>query len=73
MWVVDPKALTLRSQAVKVAGAEGNDAVIVGGLKAGDLVVTAGVHVLNAGQKVKLFVDPSAPVAQAPGTPVHAK
>ena len=49
--------MLFRSQ---VAGADGNEAVISGGLAAGTTVVTAGVHVLNPGQKVKLYVDPGA-------------
>jgi hypothetical protein len=31
----------------------------------GDRVVTAGVHVLSAGQKVRLYADPEAPVVSA--------
>ena len=34
---------------------DGNDAVIQSGLQAGQQVVVAGVHVLNAGQKVTVF------------------
>jgi hypothetical protein len=38
------------------------------------MVVTAGVHVLTPGQKVKLFVDPSAASATtAAATPVTVK
>ena len=40
------------------------------------LVVTAGVHVLNPGQKVKFYVDPGAsqaPTAPANGTAVSVK
>jgi len=60
VWVVDRngESMTVRSQPVQLAGADGNEAVIAGGLKAGQIVVSAGVHVLNPGQKVKLYVDP---------------
>lgn len=64
VWVVDRASMTVRSQVVQVAGADGNDAVISTGLTPGQVVVTAGVHVLNPGQKVKFYVDPGAPPAQ---------
>lgn len=67
VWLVDPASMTVRSQAVQVAGADGNDAVIAGGLAPGQIVVTAGVHVLSPGQKVRFYRDPGAPAgASAP-------
>jgi RND family efflux transporter MFP subunit len=53
VWVWDPQSSTVSAQSVKVAGAQGNDAVVVAGLKPGQVVVTAGTHVLQPGQKVK--------------------
>jgi membrane fusion protein, multidrug efflux system len=38
-----------------VAGADGNEMVIVAGLKPGEEVVATGVHVLSPGQKVTRF------------------
>jgi multidrug efflux system membrane fusion protein len=75
VWVVDKATMTIASRAVQIAGADGNDVVVSGGLAAGQLVVTAGVHVLNPGQQVKLYVDPAAPpvATAATGTPVSAK
>lgn len=73
VWVVEPGAMTVKPRAVKVVGAQGNDAVITGGLAPGDIVVTAGVHVLNPGQKVKFFAEPQGPLAQGPGTPVTVR
>ena len=73
VWVLDRPTMTVQPQPVQVAGADGNEAVIAAGLSAGQTVVTAGVHVLSPGQKVKLYVDPSAPVAAASGTAVTAK
>ena len=58
VWVVDPMRSTVSLQAVQVAGADGNEVVIGAGLTAGQIVVTAGVHVLSPGQKVKLYVEP---------------
>ncbi len=66
VWIVDAGSMTAVSRIVSVGGAEGNDAVIVAGLAPGDRVVTAGVHVLSPGQKVRLYADPEAPVASAP-------
>ena len=60
VWVVDRASMTVKPVPVLVAGADGNEAVITGGLAPGLIVVTAGVHVLNPGQKVKLYVDPGA-------------
>jgi RND family efflux transporter MFP subunit len=76
VWVVDRTSMTVQPQPVQVAGADGNEAVIAGGLSAGQVVVTAGVHVLNPGQKVKFYVDPGAPNAAASAasaTPVAVK
>lgn len=65
VWVVERASMTVRSQDVELAGADGNDAVISAGLAPGQIVVTAGVHVLNPGQKVKFYVDPG--ISSAPG------
>ena len=78
VWLVDRASMTVKAQPVTLAGADGNEAVITGGLAPGQVVVTAGVHVLNPGQKVKLYVDPGAPLASASagsstGTPVTVK
>lgn len=75
VWVLDKATMTVRSQAVQVATADGNDAVIASGIAPGMLVVTAGVHVLSPGQKVTIYQDRNAPAmaatpaAAAPATP----
>lgn len=74
VWLVDRATMTVKVQPVQLAGADGNDAVITAGLTPGMVVVTAGVHVLTPGQKVKFYVDPGAPPASAAsGTPVSVK
>lgn len=74
VWLVDRSSMTVKPQVVQVAGADGNDAVVTAGLAPGQVVVTAGVHVLNPGQKVKFYVDPGAPsTAAASGVPVSVK
>ena len=71
VWLVDRGNMTVKSQTVTLAGADGNEAVVTSGLAPGQVVVTAGVHVLNPGQKVKFYVDPGAPSASAAsGVPV---
>lgn len=71
VWLVDPDTMTVRTQRVQVAGADGNLAVIAGGLAEGQRVVTAGVHVLTPGQKVTLYAEPRATGA-APASPAAA-
>jgi membrane fusion protein, multidrug efflux system len=61
VWVLDKSTMTLASQPVEVASADGNEAVISSGLQPGMLVVSAGVHVLSQGQKVALYQDRTAP------------
>ncbi|MEW6704545.1 MAG: efflux RND transporter periplasmic adaptor subunit [Pseudomonadota bacterium] len=58
VWLVDKASMTVRPQPIQVAGAEGNAVLVSAGLTAGQTVVTAGVHVLTPGQKVKLYVEP---------------
>ncbi|CAN5869290.1 efflux RND transporter periplasmic adaptor subunit [soil metagenome] len=73
VWVLDKDTMTVRSQPVQVATADGNAAVISGGLAPGMMVVVAGVHVLQPGQKVSIYQDKNAPapaVAPAPAAAV---
>jgi membrane fusion protein, multidrug efflux system len=58
VWVFDDVTSTVSLHPVQVAGADGNEVVIAGGLVPGQTVVTAGVHVLTAGQKVRLYLEP---------------
>jgi len=55
VWVLDPANMTVNIQAVQVGTVDGNEVVILSGLKAGQQVVGAGVHVLSPGQKVTLY------------------
>ena len=55
VWLWDEASGTVKSQSVQVAGADGNEAVIAGGLRGGEQVVVAGVHVLTDGQKVTRY------------------
>jgi RND family efflux transporter MFP subunit len=59
VWVVDKATMTVKRQTIQVGGAEGNSVVVTGGLSPGQTVVTAGVHVLTPGLKVKLYGEPA--------------
>ena len=54
VWVLYKASMTLKLQAEQVATADGNEAAISSGLLHGGMVVSAGVHVLSPGQKVKI-------------------
>ncbi len=72
VWVYEADKGTVRSQVVQVATADGNEAVIVGGLTPGMQVVSTGVHVLTPGQKVVVYQEKSA-VAQTNQAQVATK
>jgi membrane fusion protein, multidrug efflux system len=57
VWLLDKGQMTVRTQPVVVAGADGNSVVIRQGVKAGDEVVVAGTHALTPGLKVKPFIE----------------
>jgi RND family efflux transporter MFP subunit len=53
VWLVENGAVRLVP--VQLGGALGNDIVVTGGVKPGQTVVTAGVHLLKNGQKVRIL------------------
>jgi RND family efflux transporter MFP subunit len=63
VWVVDPVQQVVRSRPIEVGGAQGNEVIVRAGLQPGEQVVTAGVHVLSEGQRVRLPA--AAPAAAA--------
>ncbi len=73
-WIVDPASGTVRRSQVRVANVAGNEIVIDEGLKPGDQIVTAGVHQLKEGQKVRRLSDatelaPASPATVRPADP----
>jgi len=54
VWIVDPQTSTVSSHEIKVASKNGGTFTVAEGLDAGMRVVTAGVHSLSEGQKVKV-------------------
>ena len=71
VWLLDKATMTLRSQPIQIATIDGNDAVVAAGLEPGMLVVSAGVHVLSAGQKVSIYKSnvPVSPINKAQAAP----
>lgn len=53
VWVVEQGVVHLAP--VRVEGPSGNEIVLAGGVRPGQAVVTAGVHVLSEGQKVRIL------------------
>ena len=63
VWLLDAATMTVKPQPVQIAGADGNLVLVGGGVQPGQEVVTAGVHVLTAGMKVKRYIEPVRPAA----------
>ena len=53
VWVLDPHASTVARRQVTLGGTRKYQVQIASGLREGELVVSAGVHLLHPGQKVK--------------------
>jgi multidrug efflux system membrane fusion protein len=54
VWVVDPKTSSVAARNVKLGSAQNDSVLVVEGLAGGETVVSAGVHMLQPGQRVKL-------------------
>lgn len=55
VWIVDPETMQVKKVAVTVTRLSGQSIHITQGVKPGDRIVTAGVHFLHEGQKIKLL------------------
>ncbi|MET0357221.1 MAG: efflux RND transporter periplasmic adaptor subunit [Cellvibrio sp.] len=64
VWVIEKSAVKLVP--VQVGGVSGNDVLLTGGVSAGQFVVTAGVHVLNPGQRVSILEPETKPQIEEP-------
>ncbi len=73
VWLLDRATMSVKVQPVSVAGADGNTVVVGSGLAGGDTVVTAGVHTLHPGQKVKLYETAAAPGSGAAVAPAASR
>ncbi|MDK2126297.1 efflux RND transporter periplasmic adaptor subunit [Parachitinimonas caeni] len=68
VWVVDPRSSTVNLREVKIVGVRDNQMTVIGGLQEGEQVVTAGVHMLHPGQKVRLAESQRSESQPAPAT-----
>ena len=59
VWLVDPKSLQVSLRTVELDRYASSSVVVSQGIEPGELVVTAGVHALRPGQKVRLLGRPS--------------
>lgn len=55
VWVVDPRTGAVAARPIKVNAAYKDSVQVAEGVEEGDVVVTAGAHLLYAGQKVKVM------------------
>jgi RND family efflux transporter MFP subunit len=67
VWLVDEKASRVSTRAVELGGAHNDEVLVTGGLKGGETVVTAGVHMLHDGQLVTAVAAPVAKTAAVQG------
>lgn len=72
VWVLDKATMTVKSQPVQIATADGNEVVIASGLQPGMMIVTAGVHVLSPGQKVTVWQEKTSAAPTLAAQPVTA-
>jgi RND family efflux transporter MFP subunit len=57
IWLIDPQTQTVSPREVRILERSATSVLVANGIKAGDRVVSAGVHSLQPGQKVKLDED----------------
>ncbi|MCU0756775.1 MAG: efflux RND transporter periplasmic adaptor subunit [Xanthomonadales bacterium] len=72
VWVVDREPLTVSPRPVTLGKFREDGAEVLEGLAEGELIVTAGVHLLQPGQKVRLLDGAGASPATAPSAPAQA-
>lgn len=55
IWIVDPQNMTVSLHKIETARFDPDTVIVNHGLETGQIVVTAGVHALHPGQKVRLL------------------
>jgi RND family efflux transporter MFP subunit len=65
VWVIDPVSSQVSAHPVTLGSAQDDSVLVASGLSGGETVVTAGVHMLHAGQKVKSVGAPAPVIAKA--------
>lgn len=65
VWVVDPKSSRVSLRSVTLGSPQDDTVIVTGGLVGGETVVSAGVHMLQPGQRVMLPVQAAAAASSA--------
>jgi RND family efflux transporter MFP subunit len=68
VWKFDAASSTVRRARVEIANVAGNEIVLGTGVAPGDVIVTAGVHQLKDGQKVRLLTEATQLAPAGPST-----
>lgn len=68
VWVLDGASMTVKPQSVTTSEVNGNIVMVSSGIKPGQEIVTAGVHVLTPGQKVRRLQEAAALTPAGAGT-----
>jgi RND family efflux transporter MFP subunit len=55
VWIVDPASLTVSLRNIEFRRFDSDTVLIARGIETGDIVVTAGVHALHPGQRIRLL------------------
>lgn len=58
-WVLDRKTMTVQPRQVRIGAPRGDTVAVLAGLKPGETIVTAGVHLLRAGERVRIAQVPA--------------
>lgn len=58
-WVLDRKTMTVRPRAVRIGSPKGDTLTVLAGLRPGETIVTAGIHLLRAGETVRIAEVPA--------------
>jgi RND family efflux transporter MFP subunit len=58
IWIVDPEKLTVALHNVRTVSFDPDVVIVEHGIETGDIVITAGVHALHPGQRVRLLPSP---------------
>lgn len=73
VYVVDTGSMTARQRRIGIGPVNGEDVIVTSGLKAGDLVVSAGAPYLREGTKVRIVTDIKAARAETAAADAAAR
>lgn len=58
-WVLDRQSMTVQPRTVTIGSPQGDRLTVLSGLRPGDTIVTAGIHLLRAGETVRIAQVPA--------------